>query len=638
MIASITYSILIVEDNEAHCVLIERAFEMYEKYNILFSDSVKSAVEILSINQIDIVVTDWKLPDGEGYDLIEDCKYRNIPVIIMTGFGNEAYAVKAIKAGAYDYIVKSNEVFLDLPHIIHRCMSDWNNLQKLKEKEKQITENEKRYRSFIEKLPLGVFELNSEGAFLYLNSCSRKYLCLEKHSDISRKTLFDFIHPNDFKLIKKKLLTSLKYKNHFDLRVTVINAENHEFPAEIIVTPIFNDGNYLTFRGIIQDITEKMKYEEQYIKDNNLRSLGILAGGIAHDFNNILSSIMGSNSLAKLTLKNTEASDLLNQIEESCKKATDLTRQLLTFSKGGSPVYEEVDIKEVIKNTSEFVLSGSNIKLILEIDNNIERIPVDKWQFTQLIKNIIQNSLQAMLKGGAITIKAKKVFLENAFEDLTTGKYLSISISDQGKGIKHNDLCRIFDPYYTTKKSSNGLGLSICYSIVKKHNGKINIYSELNIGTQVNIYLPVLDIKKKAKKNDINTDINEKLKTGRIMVVDDDEMIRSIFAQIFKKFGYQGIFCENGEAAIKVYSELYSKNSTPDLLILDLTIPGGINGIKCFQEIKKINKSVIAILTSGYIDSTEMNNYIQHGFFGILNKPFNLEQLISLLNKALASK
>ncbi len=365
--------------------------------------------------------------------------------------------------------------------------------------------------------------------------------------------------------------------------------------------------------------------------------MGLLAGGIAHDFNNIVAGILGNASLAKFSFQDKDLAVLLEQIEQGCYRAKDLTKQLLTFSKGGMPILEKTDIRELIMSSTDFTLSGSKVKALYSFCDDCKFLTLDKAQFKQVIYNLVLNSLQAMPKGGTISISTELYENEEDTLDLVTGNYLLIKVSDQGLGIDNSALKLIFDPYYTTKFQGNGLGLSVCYSIVRKHNGKITVYSEKNKGTQINIYLPTdLDrnlLPSKQKEDEIS--LTTIKKASKVLIVDDEEMIRNILEQILKKLGHEVIFCDRGEAAIKIYNDLYQKNNPPDLLILDLTIPGGINGVDCFKQIKMINREVKAVLTSGYIDSSDVKNLLDIGFFAVLNKPFGFKQVVKIINRAL---
>lgn len=496
-----------------------------------------------------------------------------------------------------------------------------------------LTESEQQFNLFANQMPGILWEIDTDLRFISFQGKKLEDLYL-KQDKVVGKTLYEFFMTDnqEFLPIKKHILALRGKSQKYDLIYRSLIFES-------FISPLYDiNNNVKGVIGIAIDVTEKRKYEEHYIKDNNLRSLGVLAGGIAHDFNNIFATILGCSSLIKFTYNNPEIQEAMDQIETSCYKAKVLTGHLLTFSKGGAPKYEKIDVNEIIISSVNFVLSGSGLKPFYDFKSKEKYLSADKGQFIQVIQNIVMNSLQAMPEGGKLKITSEDYVLNEDISDLVKGRYLLIKISDTGCGIEQSDLLRVFDPYFTTRFQSNGLGLSVCYSIVKKHQGKIEIASEKGSGTEVSLYFPV-------EKNDyteiINSSINDatvNLDKISILIVDDDDFVRKTLGQIFKKFNYETLFCDRGEAAVKIYSDLLERNEKPDMLILDLTIPGGISGVECFKQIKLLDDNVKAILTTGYTNADQINQYLDIGFLSVLSKPFNIKQVLSTINKVLKFK
>ena len=385
---------------------------------------------------------------------------------------------------------------------------------------------------------------------------------------------------------------------------------------------------------ILRDITGEKKLEEEISKEVRIESLGVLAGGIAHDFNNLLTSVLGNISLAKtLTSSSSSIYPLLSETEKSSYRAKSLTQQLLTFAKGGAPVTNVTSTIELIKESAEFSLRGANVKCEYHIPDNLWPVEVDEGQISEVIQNMVINADQAMPDGGKIEIVAENVEpdrLKNV--PLPPGKYVRISIFDHGRGIPPETLKNIFDPYFTTKKAGSGLGLAICYSIIKKHHGLITVDSSLGKGTTFHIYLPAT-----AKKllNKSQQKVDGANRNGKILVMDDEELIRDITSTMFKVSGYQVELAEDGQEAIEKYTAAMEKGEPFDVVLMDLTIPGGMGGKETIEKLLEIDPGVQAVVSSGYATDPIMSNYKQYGFCQVIPKPYVLEELIGTIGEVI---
>ncbi len=391
---------------------------------------------------------------------------------------------------------------------------------------------------------------------------------------------------------------------------------------------------------VFRDVTEKLRLEQEQLKLKKLESIGILAGGIAHDFNNILTGLFGNLELARLKLSNkSPAFNYIQTAFTALERATKLTKQLLTFAKGGEPILENVNIKSIIKSNVEFNLSGSKIKPIFDFPDNIWEIMADKGQISQVISNLIINSKQAMPDGGKIYISVKNIkSIEKEGISHYKGKYVLITIKDEGIGISQKHIEKIFDPYFSTKQEGSGLGLAIVHSIISKHNGYISVESSIGKGTTFYIYLPA---SKPRKNNMIKRKRNKsenKKRNINILVMDDEEIIRDVASSMLNLLGYNVELAVNGEEAIDKYKAYMEKGKKFDLVIMDLTIPGAIGGKETIREIKKLDSSVKAIVSSGYSTDPVMSNYEKYGFKGKLLKPFQLSEVEEEIERVLNIK
>jgi PAS domain S-box-containing protein len=386
---------------------------------------------------------------------------------------------------------------------------------------------------------------------------------------------------------------------------------------------------------VFRDVTEQKKLEKELQKVEKLESVGILAGGIAHDFNNILTGILGNISLAKMELHPDEANviERLTDAEKACLQAKDLTQQLLTFSKGGAPVKKFASMPKLIKEAASFVLRGSNVGCEFSISHDLWPVEVDEGQISQVINNLIINADQAMPEGGVIKVRAENVLAEETGSlGLKPGKYIKLSIQDRGIGISEKNLSKIFDPYFSTKQKGSGLGLATAYSIIKNHDGDIRVESELGIGTTFYIYLPA------SEKHMVPMEEKQERLVagkGKILIMDDEEMVRSVVSKMLKSIGYEICTATDGAEAIELYKKAAESGTPFDAVVMDLTIPGGMGAKEAIQRLLEIDPECKAIVSSGYSDDQVMSNYRQYGFRNVLKKPYRMGEMREVIHSVI---
>ena len=386
---------------------------------------------------------------------------------------------------------------------------------------------------------------------------------------------------------------------------------------------------------VFRDITEKQKMENELLKNQKLESLSQFAGGIAHDFNNILTGVIGNISLAMMQMKpDDELYNRLSQVEKASLRARDLTHQLLTFSKGGNPIKKSTSIAALLLESVNFALSGTSIKCEFSIPEEIWPVDADEGQINQVINNLIINSSQAMPEGGIINISALNTLINGRSAlPLQPGEYVEISIRDEGIGIPKENLHRIFDPFFTTKPKGTGLGLSSTFSIIKKHGGHITVDSSIGKGSIFNIYLPASENKTLPKHIEI---VKEHIvDTGRVLIMDDEEMIRKTACNILRQLGYEADAVTDGEEAIAKYNEAMVSGRPYDIIIMDLTVPGRLGGKETVQKLIEIDPNVTAIASSGYSNDPVMHDFERYGFSGIIVKPYRVIDMRDAIWKVL---
>jgi len=388
---------------------------------------------------------------------------------------------------------------------------------------------------------------------------------------------------------------------------------------------------------VFRDITEKRKVEEELLKASKLESVGILAGGIAHDFNNILTAIIGNVSLAKLyDHPDGKVSGALTKVEAAALQAKKLTQQLLTFARGGTPIMQTTSIAELITESVYFTLRGSNVNCDFFIPENLWFVDVDEGQMSQVINNLIINADQAMPGGGTITVSAENIIIgEKHALPINEGEYVKITIKDRGIGISKEHLERIFDPYFTTKQKGSGFGLAITYSIISKHSGHITVESEVGGGTTFSIYLPAsfeeIPLKEEMEKKVVSG-------SGKILVMDDEEVVRDVAGEMLKQIGYEVEFARDGAEAIELYNGAKDSGNAFDAVILDLTVPGGMGGIEAIKKLLEIDPEVKAIVSSGYSNDPVMANFSEYGFSEVVPKPYELQKVGEVVRKVLVGQ
>lgn len=420
---------------------------------------------------------------------------------------------------------------------------------------------------------------------------------------------------------------------------TILPLSGSELRVASTTAPIYDNkgglvGAVLAFR----DVGDEQRLNNEWAKVTKLESLSLLAGGIAHDFNNALTVILGNISAARINVP--AESDIANYLTEATNatvKAKELASQLLTFAKGGEPIKKIISPNQLLSDTARFALSGSNVRLQLNLAPDLWSFEIDPEQISRVIQNLTLNAVQAMPSGGTLEIAAENVLINDTSNlPLYSGNYVLIKVKDEGLGIPTELLDKIFDPYFTTKEKGNGMGLAICYSIINRHDGHITVEPNSGNGTTFFIYLPATLTEISAVPLLPQAPPSAKVSGyGRILLMDDDPAIRRMVSRLLKNLGYQVEPVADGREAIKVYEEAIKANRGFDLVIMDLTIPAGLGGAETLPQLQALDPKVKAIVSSGYANNAVMANYRDYGFQGLLGKPYQLNELTKVLEEVL---
>ena len=503
--------------------------------------------------------------------------------------------------------------------------------------EEELRESEVRYRGLVELFPEAIY-IHTGGKLAFVNSQGAKMLGAESPEVLYGREALDFVHPDYREFVTKRI------NRAYDRGIPNPPVEEVFLRLDGSPVQVEVSSNAFSYHGekalqiVARDISERKKRQEELVRAQKLESLGVLAGGIAHDFNNLLTGVMGNLSLMREELPADHSlQERLIRCEKAINQTTGLTCQLLTFSRGGEPVKKLLDLRSVLRDTTSFALRGSNVALEMALDDDLWPLEADEGQLCQIFNNLVINAGQAMPSGGIVRVEARNCPLFAAeIPPLKPGDYLKVSVSDQGTGIPPEYLDKIFDPYFTTKDSGSGLGLTALYSIVRKHHGQVLVSSQVGNGTTFDIYLPACPEKAgllPVSEDEAHSGIA--IAETFILVMDDEETIRDLSEEMLRHLGCQVATCSSGEELIDFYRQKMSEGSKPDVVIMDLTIPGKMGGLEAAQRILEIDREARLIVSSGYSNDPVIANYRAYGFVDFLVKPYRVDDLSGVLSRVL---
>ncbi len=502
---------------------------------------------------------------------------------------------------------------------------------------KQVRLFEERFMEVVESSSAIIYSIDDSGIIISANIQGYELLNYLQ-SEVIGKNIKEICAPDTFKELEKGF-EKLEHEGSVFLDEGKIIKKTGEL-LDITAHSLAIHDEKRKFHGVrltFRDITEHKKMQEELQKIEKLESIGIMAGGIAHDFNNLLTTITGNISLARVSTEdNKRVSQILKDAQKACVHAKNLTNQLLTFSKGGSPVKEVQYIKNLLKDSTKFALRGLSVNCEFYVSDDLWPVEVDEGQIIQVIHNLMINAQQAMPKGGTIEVIAENVVAgKNDTSLIDNRKYAKITVKDKGVGIPEELLKKIYDPYFTTKQKGSGLGLSTTYSIIKNHSGYIDVQSATGLGTSFHIYLPASSEKALAKDKVADTTLQG---SGYILLMDDDENVRKSVRNMLHYLGYEVEVAKNGDEAIDLFIKAKESTHPFSAVIMDLTIKGGKGGEETIKKLTEIDPEVKAIVSSGYFNNPIMANFKQYGFSGVISKPYEIEILSSLLDRIIYKK
>lgn len=508
-----------------------------------------------------------------------------------------------------------------------------------KHAEEKLKKSEEELHIILKSIGDGVIAVDMKGRITHMNPVAEQLTGWEKHEAIGShlSRIFRIVNEDTGEYVKSSVDMVLAGEGPVSIvrRSMLIAKDGTGHNVAGSASLIRDDaGEVHGAVLVVRDITEKLRIEEELYKSKKLESLGVLAGGIAHDFNNLLTGLFGNIELAKLQASpNDQVYRYLENADQALERATHLTKQLLVFAKGGDPVLETVDLKSILKDVVEFNLSGSNVKSHFRLPSDLWQLKADKGQIGQVIANLTINAKEAMPDGGTLYIEA-----ENCTDPDTglTGDFVKLVVRDEGMGIPAKYLNNIFDPYFSTKQTGSGLGLATIHSIIGKHSGQIRVNSMLGQGAEFTIYLPAQPF----SANQADATASESAEqaenaAGYVLVMDDERIVREVAVCMLESLGYSVDSAAEGAEAIEKYTAAEKDGSPFDVVIMDVTIAGGMGGKEAVKNILTIDPKAKVIVASGYSTDPVIANYSDYGFKGRLVKPFKMQDLKKELDRVM---
>lgn len=621
--------ILLVEDHPESRANLGRLIER-RGHEVVAVGSAEEAKQALTNQKFSFLILDWMLPGESGIQLCRELRTRprgdELFILLVTAKADTTDLEQALQAGANDYLTKP----LDLGLLDVRLSVAERQIRDLAERNHAraaLQESARTLHNILENTTDGFFALDREWRFTYLNPEAEKLLERQRDELINKELWKEFpeIVDSPFELNYRRVMEQQEpVKFEACDAAGKIWFEVHAYPSGGGVSVFF------------RDMTERKRNEEERLTTSKLESLGTLAGGIAHDLNNILTVISGNIGLAQIEAPNDAGSLLsfLSKAGQAAQHAAHLSSQLLTFSKGGAPLKRVASISELLGQAAEFSLYGSNLRAEIDIPVDLWKAEVDPAQIEQVVNALIINSREAMPDGGTVRITARNVEITEKGTGLVPpGRYVKIRIADRGEGIPENLTTKIFDPYFTTKPTGSGLGLSISYSIVKKHGGMLHLENSSPEGSTFAFYLPATDRALAAPQ----AQVAERLfnfNHQKVLVMDDEAAIRDLTSQLLGTLGYEVTAVPDGLEAVRVYERALRRGENFQAVILDATIRGGMGGLATMERLRSVDPNVNAIICSGYSDEAALSEFLTYGFRGALPKPFTRRELADVLQRA----
>ncbi len=644
--------VLIVDDEGLNREMLCRRLAR-EGFRATGVHSGREALHVVRSESFDVVLLDIMMPEMSGMEVLQilkrDQQLRHLPVIMLSALSDVDRVARCIELGAEDYLPKPINAVL-LRARIGACLEK----KRLRDQEqatlKAMHAQTERLSVTLRTLADAVVTTDDWGRIVLLNEVATQLTGVTNAAatGLPFSDVFHFSQRTSGEPAPSLVAEVLSRKVVVESELTLLGADGRERMVFARCAPIQDAaGTMLGTVVVVRDVTEREKMAGELLRASKLQSIGMLAGGLAHDFNNMLTAVMGNLSL--LQHQHTHSPEVLASLREAehgAVRARDLTRYLLTFADGGAPMKQVLQPKVLIEASSAFALRGSNVQCEFKLPADLWSTEADPNQLAQALSNVVLNAVEATPDGGQISVTAENVS-PPIFDapQLPYGDYLRVVVRDHGMGIAKEDLSRIYDPFFTTKKQARGLGLAAAYSIIQRHEGQISVESAIDEGTVVTIYLlavrpsfiPLNEVPAATapavSPGDSGSPAPVSANKRRALVMDDEEPIRSLVETMLTMMDYEVVGAPDGETALSVHAEAMESGRPFDLVVMDLTIPGGMGGREAIKRLREKDTNIRAIVSSGYSNDPVMANYTAYGFNAVLPKPYMMKDLMNLVTQ-----
>ncbi len=642
-----SFNVVFAENNDSLLAFTKNAASNFvSDVEIAFASSVAETNNVINSNKIDLILASESFSDGSWNEInrFSDRDDTIIPVILLV---DDVKKYKECPEGILQVISASEKTYSLLDQFFPIFLRERKCLEDKYAAEQALYEHEAQFSAVTKFAVEAIISVDAKGDVIFWNRGAESMFGYRAEEIIGKSA--EVLIPERFRDLIKNRVQELKdgsadlASDRF-LEAEAKHKEGNEFHVEFSISSWVNKKKRY-FMAIIRDVSKRKRTEEELLRVQKLESVGTIAGGIAHDFNNILTGIVTDLFAAKMNLEtNSEEYKLISEAEASAFRATSLARQFMSFaSNSQTPLVEPMNLEPIIEEAVGFTLSGSNVSYELDIHEELYTVEVDRGQINQVLSNLVLNAAQSMPEGGKVKVLAENVMVNHqnrskieSYLDLEDGRFVKISVVDTGHGIPEDHMLKIFDPYFTTKKTGSGFGLATAFSIINKHGGVITAKSTINEGSTFIIYLPALEIPSIAEVEEENHDHKELAGNGEILVMDDDLAVQKALGIVLKHLGYKVELTSTGEEAIEVYRKAVNKGEHFAAVIMDLTIPGHMGGKEAVGKILEIDPHAKVIVSTGYSTDPVVAEFQKYGFSAAMNKPFSVDVVKNVLKKVIA--
>jgi PAS domain S-box-containing protein len=645
-------TVLLVEDNPGDARLIREMFNEQgsRKVELNHVDSMCDAEKYLAGHAVDIILLDLGLPDVQGLETLRraHAAASHVPLVVMSGLDDEFMAVQALQEGAQDYLIKGQveprELLRALRYAIERKSIEETLFAEKERAQVTVDSMEGRYRGLLEAAPDAMVVVNQGGEIVLLNVQAEKQFGYRRDELVGQKV--KNIIPEGFaeRLISDETRTAaeaLAQQIGTGIVLQGRRKDGSNFPIEIMLSPLESTEGILV-TAAIRDISERKQLENQLHQSQKMEAIGQLTGGIAHDFNNLLGVIIGNlDLLDRLVVDNESAIKRVHTAQKAAVRGADITRRLLVFSNNEELKPSVTVLSDSIENMIELAdrAIGAGIKITKRIDGAIPPVFVDPAGLESALLNLVVNARDAMPKGGAISIDVKQCNLDSSFPtvhagDIKAGQFVCVSVSDTGHGMSPETLERAFEPFFTTKPrdKSTGLGLPMVYGFARQSSGAVRISSEVGYGTTVSVYLPIIANLSQPIPTDI-ANVPAVRSGGTVLVVDDESDLLEVAAAYLAEMGCTALVAKDGASAL----EMIADHPEIDLIMTDIVMPGGINGVELVQKVHALCPEIKIIYSSGFTANALVERSMALMDAPLLHKPYQRAEFAAIIRQVMES-